>query len=223
MPGPITLYVDVISPFAYVAYKALPAIAAAAGREVEVVPVLFAAILNAHGQKGPAEIPAKRAYAFKDAYRKAHGVGLPGIVPPPSHPFNPLLALRAASTDMDEGVRRRFVDALFDAVWRDGTGVETPEAVAACARRVGLDADAVLRAASEPAIKERLRATTERAIEAGVFGVPTMVADGEVFWGVDALPHLALHLEGRDPVPTDALARWGGLPASAARNPGVAR
>jgi 2-hydroxychromene-2-carboxylate isomerase len=223
MPGPITLYTDVISPYAYVAYKALPAIAEKAGREIVVVPVLFAALLNAHGQKGPAEIPAKRVYTFKDAYRKARAVGLPGLVPPPSHPFNPLLALRAASTDMDPDVRRRFVDALFDAVWKDGTGLETPEAVAACARRVGLDADAVLKAASEQATKDRLRAANEKAIAEGAFGVPTMVADGELFWGVDALPHLALHLEGKDTVPTDAYARWGALPASAARNPGVAR
>jgi len=223
MPGPITLYTDVISPFAYVAYKALPAIAETAGREVVVVPVLFAALLNAHGQKGPAEIPAKREYAFKDAYRKARACGLGGIVPPPSHPFNPLLALRAASTDMDPAVRRRFVDALFDAVWKDGTGVESAEAVAACARRAGLDGDAVLAAANESATKDLLRSATDKAIADGVFGVPTMVADGELFWGVDALPHLALHLEGKDTVPRDALAKWGGLPASAARNPGVAR
>lgn len=223
MTGPITLYVDVISPYAHVAFKALPAIAEKAGRELAVVPVLFAAILNAHGQKGPAEIPAKRLYAFKDAFRKAHAAGLPALAPPPAHPFNPLLALRSASTDMEPEVRWRFVDALFDAVWRDGAGVESPEAVAACARRAGLDPDVVLKAASEPATKTRLRTATERAIAAGVFGVPTMVADGELFFGVDALPHLAAHLEGRDPVPSDVHARWANLPASAARNAEVAR
>ncbi len=223
MPSPIALYFDFISPFAYVGFKALPAIARAAGRQVDLVPILFAALLNANGQKGPAEIPAKRAYAFKDAYRKARACGLDGIVTPPSHPFNPLLALRAASTAMPSEARHHFVDALFDAVWKDGTGLETADAVAACARRAGLDAEAVLRAASEPATKERLRATTDAAIARGVFGVPTMIADGELFWGVDALPHLTLHLRGEDPVPADALARWGGLPASAARNPGVAR
>ncbi|MBC7052108.1 2-hydroxychromene-2-carboxylate isomerase, partial [Salmonella enterica subsp. enterica serovar Enteritidis] len=79
-------------------------------------------LLDAHGTKGPAEIPAKRIYTFRDAYRKAHRLGLPPLRPPPSHPFNPLLALRVASSELDPATKRRLIDALFQATWVAGTG-----------------------------------------------------------------------------------------------------
>jgi 2-hydroxychromene-2-carboxylate isomerase len=77
---------------------------------VDPSPVLFAALLDATGQKGPAEIPRKRAYTFKDVVRSAHRLGV-AIAPPASHPFNPLLALRVASADLAEDQRRALVDA----------------------------------------------------------------------------------------------------------------
>lgn len=79
-------YFDFISPYAYLAWTQLPALAARHERELVPVPVLFAALLNAHGQKGPAEIPAKRIYLFKDVCRKAHLLGLPPPSPPTRTP-----------------------------------------------------------------------------------------------------------------------------------------
>jgi 2-hydroxychromene-2-carboxylate isomerase len=217
VPAPIRFVFDVISPYAYVGWKALPAVAARHRRAIEPVPVLFAGLLNAHGQKGPAEIPSKRVYVFKDAYRKARKLGLAGVVLPPTHPFNPLLALRVASLPMDEGERSRLIDALFEGVWGGAGGAETPAQVAAAASRAGLDGAALIAQAAEPAAKERVRAATDAAIAAGVFGVPTFLVEGELFWGVDALPLLDDWLAGIDPVPADAAQRWGGLPASADR------
>ncbi len=223
VPAPIRFYFDVISPYAFVGWKALPALAARHGRAIEPVPVLFAALLDAHGQKGPAEIPAKRVYAFKDAYRKARKVGVDGLIPPPTHPFNPLLALRVASLPMEQDARTRLIDALFDGAWAGGGGVETPEQVRAAGRRAGLDGEALVAAAAEPAAKERVRQVTDDAITRGVFGVPTFSVDDEPFWGVDALPHLDDWLAGDDPVPAAAAARWGGLAASADRLKGRSR
>ena len=166
------------------------------------VPVLFAAILDAHGQKGPAEIPAKRLYTFKDAFRKAHRAGLQ-LVPPPSHPFNPLLALRIASLPMAEDARRTLIDALYDATWSTGEGVETPERVASIATRAGLPGAELVERASQQENKDRLRDATRSAIERGVFGVPTLDVDGELFWGTDGIDFAGAFLRGEDPVPRD--------------------
>lgn len=201
---PLRFYFDFISPYAYVAWARIHEVAARHDREVRAIPVLFAAMLDENGQKGPAEIPAKRVYTFKDAYRKAHRAGLPPLTPPPSHPFNPLLALRAASLEMDEGDRRALVDALYAQTWRDGVGIEGPSLVAAAAKTAGLDGQALVAAAGEPPAKERLRRATADAIANGVFGVPTVIADGELFWGVDSLDLLETFLLGQDPVPRDA-------------------
>ncbi|MFO0613483.1 MAG: 2-hydroxychromene-2-carboxylate isomerase [Polyangiaceae bacterium] len=208
-------FFDYISPYAYVAWHEAQRLAAAHGRPLVPEPIVFAALLNAHGQKGPAEIPSKRAYTFKDAFRKAHRAGLP-LAPPPSHPFNPLLALRATLL-VPEEERALAVTELFRETWGGGGGIETEDAVRAALERVGLRGAELVQRASDPSTKAELRGKTERAIARGLFGVPTIVVDEELFWGVDGLAFVDAFLKGADPVPADAEARWRDLPASAAR------
>lgn len=210
-------YFDFISPYAYIAWSQIHALAARHGREVLDAPVLFAGILNAVGNKGPAELPNKRIYVFKDAYRKAHRLGLPTLVPPPSHPFNPLLALRAASFPTHLTARRRFMGELFAATWAGGGGIETEAAVGAAAERAGLPAEAVLAFARSDEAKAVLRERTDEAIAKLVFGVPTVAVGDELFWGTDALPDLEAYLSGADPVPKDLLERWTHIRPSAVR------
>lgn len=214
-PSPLLFHFDFVSPYAFIAWTQVHAIAERNGRAVTPVPVLFAGLLDAHGTKGPAEIPAKRTYTFRDAYRKAHRLGLPALRPPPSHPFNPLLALRVASQPLDPAPKRRLIDALFESAWVLGAGVETPAAVLAAASRAGVDGAALIRAASEPESKERLRAATAEAVANGVFGVPTVLVDGEIFWGTDGLELVEAFVRGEDPVPKDL--SWAERPATAMR------
>lgn len=212
----LRFYFDYISPYAYVGWHMAQKIAAE--RELVLVPkpVLFAALLNANGQKGPAEIPAKRTYLIKDAFRKARAAGLGDLVPPPSHPFNPLLSLRV--TGLLDGVDRvRAVTALYAATWGGGGGVESGEAIARALDGAGLDGGALVRRAGEAEAKARLKEATDAAIARGVFGVPTLDVDGELFWGVDSLPFAADFLDGNDKVPADLLAKWSTLPVTANR------
>lgn len=205
---------DFLSPYAYLAWHRVHEVALPHGAEVVPEPVLLAALLTHHGNVGPAEIPAKRRYVFLDVLRSAAALGVP-FHPPPAHPFPPLLALRVAGLEAEPAVRRRLVDALFTAVWGGGPGVEDPAHVDALAAAAGVP-DAVARA-SEPEAKERLRAATERALAAGVFGVPTMIVDDELFWGLDSLGHLERRLAGLPPVATGELLAWLERPASATR------
>lgn len=215
--APIRFYFDFISPYAYLAAKTVQALGSRHGRTVEPAPVLFAALLNRFGHKGPAEIPPKRAYVFKNALRLAHAAGLP-LAPPPAHPFNPLRALRVVGLEaLDEADRWRAVHALFDATWGGGPGVEAPDTLRAVLDAAGLDGAALLARAQTTEAKAHLKHQTEAAAERGVFGVPSFDVDGELFWGYDAYPHIEAHLRGEDPVDPDALARWADLPASAKR------
>src|SRR5262245_19221684 len=145
---------DFISPYAYLAWTQIHAVAERRGAVVEPEPVLFAALLNKHGNKGPAEIPPKRIYIFKDTLTRARRLGVP-LVPPPTHPFNPLLALRAASIDLPGDRRRALIDALFQATWGGGGGVTGPAEVAAAATAAGLDGQAVIAAAGTHEVKAR--------------------------------------------------------------------
>lgn len=220
MPSPLLFYFDFISPYAYLAATQVSALAARHGRTLTMVPVVFAKLLDAHGTVGPAEVPAKRLYVFKDAWRKARRLGVGPLVPPPSHPFNPLLALRVATLPMESDENVRLVRALFDATWKTGAGVDTDARVVAAAASAGFDGASLVEKAQTPENKERLKAATEEAIRQGIFGVPTLLVDGEIFWGVDGLDLAEDLLAGRDDTPKDF--SWAERPATAQR-PGSLR
>jgi len=213
---PVRFYFDFLSPYAYIAWTQIHPLAERYGRDIDAVPILFAALLGTHGTKGPAEIPAKRLYVFKDVMRTARVLGLP-LSPPPAHPFNPLLALRVASSDLDRPARRRLIDGLYRATWGGGPGVNDPAVVARIADEAGLDGAALVAGAERDEIKARVKAQTDEALALGAFGIPSILVDGELFWGYDSFGHVERRLAGRDPLDDLDLKRWKDLPASARR------
>lgn len=216
MSDPIELYFDFISPYAYLAWEPVQALAAAHGRALELRPVLFAGLLEHWGQLGPAEISPKRIYTFKQVSRRAAARGVP-LSPPPAHPFNPLLALRLACVELDDPRRRELITCLFRATWAGGPGVTSREAVHTVLAAAGFDADALIAAATTPENKRKLIDNGQLAIRREVFGVPTMIADGELFWGDDSLGDLDAFLRGEDPLDREACARWLELPVGTHR------
>jgi 2-hydroxychromene-2-carboxylate isomerase len=186
------------------------------------VPTLFAGLLGAHGQLGPAEIPAKGAWMFRNTMRKAALLGIP-LNAPVHHPFNPLLALRVSAAPASAEERDRAISALFRAVWVDREHVSEPAVVARVLDGAGLAGAKLVALAQGDAAKARLRADTDAAIARGVFGVPTMIVGSELFWGFDDFPMLELHLAGRDPLPADAIARWAGKATPSAMRPEALR
>ena len=169
---------DVISPFAYLAFPRLEELPA--GVELEVVPVLFAALLDHFGQRGPAEIPSKRRFTYRFVLWRARRLGLP-LRMPPAHPFNPLAALRLV---IAAGSSRHAAGTVLQAVFGEGRDVSDPAVIAELAAQLGVaDPQA---AVADPAIKQRLRDNTEWACARGIFGVPTLVIGEELFWGHDA-------------------------------------
>ena len=217
MPTPVRFLFDFLSPYAYLAWSQIHGLAQRQGRTVQPEPVLLAALLNTHGQLGPAEIPAKRAYVFRDVLRSARVLGLE-LSPPPAHPFNPLLGLRIAALELSPKDRFAAIDALFGAVWEDGPGITDPHTVAALLTARDLDGPAMVAAAGTAAAKQRLKAHTQQALDDGVFGVPSMIADGELFWGFDSMGHLDRFLaNGAQPPSADLIARWDALEPQATR------
>src|SRR6185503_18890696 len=112
MASTVRFYFDYISPNAYLAWTQLPALAERYGVAVEPVPVLFAGLLEAHGQLGPAEVPAKMRWMSKSNLRKAARLRV-ALNPPAFHPFNPLLALRVSALPRDASQQHALVEALF--------------------------------------------------------------------------------------------------------------
>lgn len=211
-------YLDFISPYAYLGWSQAEALADRREMTLRPVPVLFAALLNANGHKGPAEIPSKRVYTFKHVTRIAHDLGMP-LRPPPSHPFNPLLALRLASMPMESAPLRSLITLLYRRTWATGEGVTDPDALAQALTDAGFAGRDLVAATKSDEAKARVREQTDDALARGVFGVPSMEVEGsgEVFWGQDAMGHLERYIDGGDPVSPASLERWRDLPVGAQR------
>ena len=133
----IDFFYDPISPYAHLAFERLPQALMGLSVVVRYKPVLFAALLKAHGQLGPAEIPAKRDWTYRQVLWLAQHHGL-RLDLPAAHPFNPLPLLRlglASATDDAPGETSRYVtEALFRHVWHGGGDPVDPARLAASAK-----------------------------------------------------------------------------------------
>jgi 2-hydroxychromene-2-carboxylate isomerase len=196
-------YFDFVSPYSYIGLHRLNEISAG----VTYKPVLFAGLLNHWGQKGPAEIPAKRKWTYRSCVWEAHQRGIP-LRFPALHPFNPLQHLRLA---LAAGCTPDAVRRIFDFVWRTGEDAGDPSRFSALCTELGVDP------AKHPEVKDRLRANTEEAAARGVFGVPSLVIDGEVFWGADSMAFAQDFLRDRRVLDNEETRRLDTLPSGAAR------
>lgn len=171
-------YFDFISPFAYLQWEQRRRLDDLV--TLRPVPVLLAGLLQHWGQRGPAEIAPKRRFTYRHVVWLAGRLGVP-LRLPPAHPFNPLRALRLAiALDNDPDA----VTAIFRAIWRDGRDLNVDSAWQDLTASLSIiDADERI---GDAGVKTALRHNTDRAIGAGVFGVPTLGLDGQLFWGLDA-------------------------------------
>ena len=208
----LIFYYDPISPYAYLAFEQLPTALQGLSYSVQYQPILFAGLLKAHGQLGPAEIAPKRDWTYRQVLWQANKLGI-NLKMPASHPFNPLGLLRLATACASEqGYTNRFVtQTIFNHVWHDGTEASDNERLSALtealASHIKVDTDTA---------KARLKANTDEALRVGCFGVPTLRAlragvphgEEENFWGFDALPMLREYLEGQPWFSSDQADGW---------------
>lgn len=198
-------YFDFVSPFSYLClhrFKELP-------EAVSIVyrPVLFAGLLNHWGQKGPAEIPAKRRWTYRWCQWWAGELGVPFRFPD-EHPFNPLphLRLAIACDNRPEAVKR-----IFDWIWMSGGNANDPERFSRLCSELGIENERLFE------MKDRLRTNTEEAATRGIFGVPSFAVNGEVFWGADSIGFLKAFLNDPALLGSDEMQRLDHLPVGAAR------
>ena len=192
----LTFYYDCISPYAWLAFERLPETLLGLSYGVTYKPILFAALLQQHGQLGPAEIAPKRDWTYRQVAWLGHSLGVP-LQFPATHPFNPLPLLRLAVACGDaQGATNRYVtEAVLRHVWSsDGADALDPARLQALSLQLAPRWDP-----ADAAVKARLKANTDEAIALGLFGVPTVVVDDapdKRFWGFDALPMLRDYLQG---------------------------
>jgi len=179
-------FFDFGSPASYLAWKRMPDLQARTGVSFAYVPMLLGGVFKATGNASPVTVPAKGAYMSRDLARWAERHGTP-FRSNPFFPINTLRLMRGAIAAQDRGELEAYGNAVYDAIWQDQRNMGDAAEAAAALTAAGLDAAFYAAAADDDAVKAKLVANTEAAVAAGVFGAPSFVVAGELFFGQDRM------------------------------------
>jgi 2-hydroxychromene-2-carboxylate isomerase len=184
-------YYDLGSPYAYLAAERVNALFVdAVGEPPEWRPVLLGALFKRFGRDSWANGP-DRASGIEEVERRASSYWLPPLRWPEPFPGNTLVAMRTATYAKELGRAVAFSLAAFRQAFAAGRDLTDPDNVVLAAAAVELHPRAVTAAVERDSVKQALRDATERAGDLGVRGVPSVVVDGEAFWGDDRLVEAA--------------------------------
>ena len=188
MSDTVPFYFDFSSPYGYIAAMRMDAFEAQTGRKADWRPIMIGAAMKETGNRPLVEQGMKGEYAKRDLARTAREYGIPFQVPDPF----PVAALSPSRAywwlkDRDAETAQRFALAAYRAYFGQGRNISKREVVAEVALEMKLEPQDILAATVDEDIKARLRAETQAAIDAGVFGSPFLIVDGEPFWGADRL------------------------------------
>lgn len=196
MSAPIEFYFDFSSPYGYLAAERIDDLAARHGREVAWRPYLMGVAMKVTGSSPLVDRPLMGAYSRHDMERSARRLKVPLSFPEP-FPIATIAACRAVywMERADSSEAKPLAQALYRAYFVDGRNISEAGVVADVAAEGGADRDALLAGIQEPAVKDRLKAVTNDAVERGIFGSPFFVVDGELFWGHDRMDEVERWLE----------------------------
>lgn len=187
-PKTLEFHFDFGSPTTYLAYTQVPRIAQETGAALAWHPVLLGGVFKAAGNASPITVPAKGRWMNEDMARWAQRWGVP-LVMNPHFPVNTLTLMRGACGLLmrQPDDFRRYVDAMFHAMWVAPRNLNDPGEVAAVLAEAGFDAMAFMALVADPAVKADLIARTEASVARGAFGAPTFFVGPQMFFGQDRL------------------------------------
>jgi len=198
MPKRIDYYFTPISPWAFLGSERFHAIAAKAGAEVAYRPVNYGTIFPASGGLPVTKrAPQRQAYRLVELRRWADHLGIPLNPTPTTFPQSDELAALTLIAAEEAGADLAALTTAFGrAIWVEDRNIADPDTLRDILARHGAGSELVERAGSDE-IRARRDTYTEQALAAGVFGAPSYVLDGEIFWGQDRLDFLERALAGR--------------------------
>lgn len=182
---------DFGSPNAFLSHRVLPEVAARCGAEVDHVPVLLGGIFKATGNVSPAVslrgIRNKPEYMALETRRFVERHGIADFRMNPHFPVNTLALMRGAIHAQREGSLADYMETIYRNMWVEPKKLDDPDVFSRVLSDSGLDAQAFSAAIADPEVKAALIANTERAVERGVFGIPSFFVGDELFFGKDRL------------------------------------
>lgn len=186
MSKTVEFFYDFTSPTAYLAWTQLPKIVARTGAKLVYRPMFLGGVMQATENRPPGTVAAKGRWMGADLNRFAKRYGVP-FARNPHFPMLTLLAQRIAVGLVETPTFDPYLEAVFNAAWRDGKNIADKPVLAEVLAAAGLDATKLLAMADDPANKEKLKANTDEAVARGAFGAPTFFVGEEMHFGQDRL------------------------------------
>ncbi len=194
----IDFYLDFTSPYTYIAATQIDALATRHGYAVTWRPFLIGATFKVTGRKAPVQYPLVDDYVINDAQRSARLLGLKFTFPVKF----PILAVKPsrlfyflADRDGDQLAAKAFALKVFQAYFVDQQDITRNDVLAKLIDEWGIDSSELNEIVKSDAMKQRFKAVVDEAIKRKVFGAPTFIVSGEMFWGADRLDHLEKWLQ----------------------------
>lgn len=190
MPKQVEFFYDFTSPTAYLAWARLPAIIQRTGAKLVYRPMFLGGVMQTTGNRPPGTVAAKAKWMAADLQRWAKRFNTPYALNP-HFPMMTLMVQRAAHGWIDRPDFEKYLAAIFNAAWRDSKNIADKVVLTEILTAAGFSPEEFFAAAENPANKEKLKATTEEAVERGVFGAPAFFVHvnggDEMHFGQDRL------------------------------------
>jgi 2-hydroxychromene-2-carboxylate isomerase len=197
----IDFYWDIGSTNTYFALHLLRPIAARYDAIIHYQPFNLGYVFRRHNYQLMEEPRAKLSNRRRDLQRWAARYDLPFRMPD-AFPIKTSRVLRGSLVARRHGKEREYLDAVFRAYWEENdASIAEYEGLASIVRGFGLDPDEFEADCESREIRDELAAVTDRALEDGVFGAPTFVIEGEIYWGKDRFEFIEAHLAGNPALP----------------------
>ena len=199
MPATVDYYFAPQSPWTYLGHTRFSALVQASGAQVRLLPVDLGAVFAVSGGLPLGKRPPQRqAYRLVELRRYSDYLGLPMVVQPRYFPVSGDDAARLIiAVDQQDGsaAALRLAGAIFTAVWAQERDIASSQTLAELLQESGLPLTRLEQSRS-PEVQQQYEANTRQAIDGSVFGAPTYVVDGEMFWGQDRLDFVERKLSG---------------------------
>ena len=190
----IDFYFDFGSPTAYLAFTQLQLIEKRSGANLVFHPILLGGIFKATGNSPPAAIPAKGKYMMRDLQRYAEKYQVP-YERNPFFPVNTLSLMRGAVSYQNNGDFERYVNVIFHNMWVEPKNLNDEDVLKKMLIENNFEYNDFLKRTSDQRIKDQLISNTEKVVQKGAFGAPTIFIGEEMFFGQDRMDFIEEYIK----------------------------
>ncbi len=181
-------YFDFISPYAFIAHNKIKKIEKEYMFKINYEPILLGGLHNLHEIKAPAFIPSKAKFMIRDCKMVAEKNKI-NFKFNSYFPIKSLNLMRGVFVAAEDGIKDLYIDKIFNAVWGDGLNMNDDVVIEKVLKNIDINPKTFVLRAQSQNIKDQLRSKTNDAYKKGMFGAPTFIVKGKIFWGQDRLQY----------------------------------